>query len=119
MHRRFMLAAAALLIAPAAFAASVTIDYDVEEYENTCRPDFAGCTGCLTSGCDYDGSEHTEPRFHLSGVLVLLQGFAEATRCVICMRTGQWPPRLHDVQETETMLMHEQEDLQNSEMSRD
>ncbi len=47
----------------------------------------------------------------IGGTLLLLQGFAESVRCVICIRTGQWPPRLHDVQETETMLMHEQEDL--------
>ncbi len=47
----------------------------------------------------------------ISGALVLLQGIAESVRCIICIRTGAWPPRLHDVQETETMLMHEQEDL--------
>jgi len=46
---------------------------------------------------------------------VLLQGIAEAVRCVICIRTGAWPPRLHDVQETETMLMNEQEDLRKLE----
>ena len=51
----------------------------------------------------------------ISGVLVLLQGLAEMTRCVICIRTGAWPPRLHDVQETETMLMNEQEDLRRME----
>jgi TRAP-type mannitol/chloroaromatic compound transport system permease small subunit len=47
----------------------------------------------------------------IAGTLVLLQGLAEMVRCVICIRTGAWPPRLHDVQETETMLMNEQEDL--------
>jgi TRAP-type mannitol/chloroaromatic compound transport system permease small subunit len=47
----------------------------------------------------------------ISGTLVMLQGIAEAVRCIICIRTGAWPPRLHDVQETETMLMNEQEDL--------
>lgn len=51
----------------------------------------------------------------ISGTLVLLQGIAEAVRCVICIKTGEWPPRLHDVQETETMLMNEQEDLRNLE----
>ena len=55
----------------------------------------------------------------VAGTLVLLQGFAEASRCVICIRTGEWPPRLHDVQETETMLMNEMEDLKNSELHRD
>ncbi len=51
----------------------------------------------------------------ISGTLVLLQGIAEMVRCVICIRTGAWPPRLHDVQETETMLMNEQEDLRRLE----
>lgn len=47
----------------------------------------------------------------ISGTLLLLQGIAEAVRCVICIKTGAWPARLHDVQETETILMHESEDL--------
>ncbi|MCK5546301.1 MAG: TRAP transporter small permease subunit [Rhodospirillaceae bacterium] len=51
----------------------------------------------------------------ISGTLVLLQGFAESVRCVQCIRTGEWPKRLQDVQETETMLLHEKEDLQQIE----
>jgi TRAP-type mannitol/chloroaromatic compound transport system permease small subunit len=47
----------------------------------------------------------------ISGTLLLLQGIAEAVRCIQCIRTGEWPARLHDVQETETMLLHEKEDL--------
>lgn len=47
----------------------------------------------------------------VAGTLVLLQGIAEAVRCIYCMRNGFWPARLHDVQETETMLLHEHEDL--------
>ncbi len=47
----------------------------------------------------------------IAGTLMLLQGIAEAVRCVQCMQNGYWPARLHDVQETETMLLHEQEDL--------
>jgi TRAP-type mannitol/chloroaromatic compound transport system permease small subunit len=48
----------------------------------------------------------------VAGTLVFLQGFAESVRCIICLRTGVWPARLHDVQETETMLMNEKQDLQ-------
>ena len=47
----------------------------------------------------------------ISGTLIFLQGVAESARCIICIRTGEWPQRLQDVQETETMLMNEQEDL--------
>jgi TRAP-type mannitol/chloroaromatic compound transport system permease small subunit len=39
----------------------------------------------------------------IAGALILLQGFAEIVRCVICLRTGQWPSRLHDVQEMDVL----------------
>ena len=51
----------------------------------------------------------------IAGVLVLLQGTAEAVRCLICIKTGEWPPRLHDVQETEAVLMKEQQELRDRE----
>lgn len=50
----------------------------------------------------------------IAGGLLFLQGFAEAARCVICLRTGAFPPRLHDVLETETKLLKEQEMLRKS-----
>ena len=40
----------------------------------------------------------------LSGCLLVIQGFAELVRCVMAMRTGQWPERLVDVKETEDLL---------------
>lgn len=46
----------------------------------------------------------------VAGFLVLLQGIAEAVRCVMCLRSGEWPERLHDVEETETMALHQHED---------
>jgi TRAP-type mannitol/chloroaromatic compound transport system permease small subunit len=39
--------------------------------------------------------------------LIALQGFAEVLRGVICLREGQWPQRLHDVEELEQQLMHD------------
>ena len=51
----------------------------------------------------------------IAGLLVFLQGFAESVRCVICIRTGKFPPRIHDVEETESMLMHEAQDLKKLE----
>jgi TRAP-type mannitol/chloroaromatic compound transport system permease small subunit len=35
----------------------------------------------------------------VAGTLLLLQGIAEIVRCIVCLRTGQWPQRLHDVEE--------------------
>ena len=43
----------------------------------------------------------------ITGVLLLLQGIAEIIRCIICIRTGQWPQRLHDVEETESLIIRE------------
>jgi len=39
--------------------------------------------------------------------LIAVQGLAEVMRAVICLREGQWPPRLHDVEELEQKLMHD------------
>ena len=39
----------------------------------------------------------------LAGVLVMLQGLAEIVRCVVCLRTGEWPSRLKDVTEIDVV----------------
>ncbi|HYA21436.1 MAG TPA: TRAP transporter small permease subunit [Burkholderiales bacterium] len=39
----------------------------------------------------------------IAGTLVLLQGVAEIMRCVICLKTGQWPERLKDVEEIDVV----------------
>jgi TRAP-type mannitol/chloroaromatic compound transport system permease small subunit len=39
----------------------------------------------------------------LAGVLVMIQGIAEIVRCVICLRTGEWPSRLKDVAEIDVI----------------
>jgi len=38
-----------------------------------------------------------------------IQGVAETIRCVQALRTGVWPPRLSDVEETETILAKQSE----------
>ena len=43
----------------------------------------------------------------LIGCLLLLQGIAEIIRCVLCIRLGYWPQRLHDVEETKSAILHE------------
>ncbi len=45
-----------------------------------------------------------------AGALLLIQGVAQVLRCIVCIRTGEWPGHLEDVEETETMLMHGRED---------
>jgi len=39
----------------------------------------------------------------IAGVLVMLQGLAEIVRCIVCLRTGQWPSRLEDVEEIDVI----------------
>jgi TRAP-type mannitol/chloroaromatic compound transport system permease small subunit len=39
--------------------------------------------------------------------LIALQGLAEVLRCVVCLREGQWPTRLHDVEELEKQILEE------------
>ena len=38
----------------------------------------------------------------------VFQGIAEIVRCVLCIRSGEWPRRLHDVEETESIILQEQ-----------
>lgn len=43
----------------------------------------------------------------IAGALLALQGIAEVIRCVICLRTGKWPRRLHDVEELEKVIIEQ------------
>ena len=43
----------------------------------------------------------------VGGALICLQGVAEVLRCIVCLRTGQFAPRLHDVEELEKQLLEE------------
>ena len=53
----------------------------------------------------------------VAGALMILQGAAEIARCVICLRTGEWPSRVADVQEVDVdelkkMVNVKDEDIQ-------
>jgi TRAP-type mannitol/chloroaromatic compound transport system permease small subunit len=39
----------------------------------------------------------------VAGALILLQGVAEIVRCAVCLKTGEWPSRLHDVAEIDVI----------------
>lgn len=87
-----------------------------------------GIAALLYAGWGYAGDswrigEHSNttadgpPVYHfktiipIAGTLILVQGFAEMIRCVICLRTGAWPARLKDVAEIDVV----EEQLANSE----
>ena len=38
-----------------------------------------------------------------AGALVLMQGIAEIIRCIVCLKTGTWTPRLKDAQESDVV----------------
>jgi len=46
----------------------------------------------------------------LAGAMLWIQGIAQVIRAILCLRTGRWPAQLHDVEELESMVLHEQED---------
>ena len=81
---------------------------------------IAGILGLIYAGYDYASiswriNEHSTvtaegPPIYpfktvipVAALLVMLQGFAEIVRCVVCLRTGQWPARLEDVEEIDVI----------------
>jgi TRAP-type mannitol/chloroaromatic compound transport system permease small subunit len=47
----------------------------------------------------------------IAATILLIQGFAQVLRCILCIKNGEWLPHLADVEETETMLQHQHEDI--------
>jgi TRAP-type mannitol/chloroaromatic compound transport system permease small subunit len=45
----------------------------------------------------------------VTGAMLLAQGLAEVFRCIICLRTGEWPQRAQDVEELESAILAERE----------
>ena len=46
---------------------------------------------------------HFKAVIPIAGTLVLIQGLAEITRCVMCLKTGEWPARLKDAEEIDVV----------------
>jgi TRAP-type mannitol/chloroaromatic compound transport system permease small subunit len=46
---------------------------------------------------------HFKAMIPIAGALVMLQGIAEIVRCVMCLKTGEWPSRLKDVAEIDVV----------------
>jgi TRAP-type mannitol/chloroaromatic compound transport system permease small subunit len=54
---------------------------------------------------------HFKTIIPIAGALIMLQGIGEIVRCIVCLKTGEWPSRLHDVAEIDVI----EEQLANSE----
>jgi TRAP-type mannitol/chloroaromatic compound transport system permease small subunit len=50
---------------------------------------------------------HFKAMLPLAGAFLLLQGFVEVIRCVICIQQGEWPSREHDVEEVDVDKLKE------------
>jgi TRAP-type mannitol/chloroaromatic compound transport system permease small subunit len=46
---------------------------------------------------------HFKTVIPIAGALILIQGLAEIQRCILCLRTGTWPERIEDVEETDVV----------------
>src|SRR3954447_8257602 len=79
-----------------------------------------GIAALIYAGYDYASiswriAEHSNvtangpPVYHfksiipIAGAFVMLQGIAEIVRCVVCLKTGEWPSRLKDVAEIDVI----------------
>ena len=50
--------------------------------------------------------------------LLAIQGIAEVLRCILCIRDGRWPARLHDVEELEDVLVQQHSGGQSGEAAK-
>ena len=55
----------------------------------------------------------------IASAVLLLQGIAETIRCILCIKTGEWPTRLGDVEEMEKMLIeqHKREEAEKARLA--
>ena len=49
-----------------------------------------------------------------AAAVVLLQGVAEMARCWVTLKTGEWPQKMHDVQEMEDLVLEQARARQQS-----
>ncbi|MGM0702911.1 MAG: TRAP transporter small permease subunit [Pseudomonadota bacterium] len=50
---------------------------------------------------------HFKTMLMVAGILLFIQGIAQVCRCIICIRTNEWPPSVEDVEELEDKLMRQ------------
>ncbi len=55
----------------------------------------------------------------IAGALLFLQGMAQVCRCIVCIKTGEWPAHLEDVEEMEVALLQDKEDTEAAKEGRE
>ncbi len=53
----------------------------------------------------------------IAGAVLLLQGFVEIIRCVICLQTGEWPKREEDVEEVDVEKLKEMVHVKDADLA--
>ncbi len=53
----------------------------------------------------------------IAGAFLLLQGFVEIIRCVICLQTGEWPKREDDVEEVDVEKLKEMVHVKDADLA--
>ncbi|MCH4563076.1 TRAP transporter small permease subunit [Halomonas sp. EGI 63088] len=48
---------------------------------------------------------HFKTMLMVAGILLFIQGIAQVCRCILCIRTNEWPPSVEDVEELEDKLI--------------
>lgn len=54
----------------------------------------------------------------LAGFFLLLQGIVEIIRCVTCLKEGEWPPRLQDVEEVDVKKLKEKMHVRDEDLAK-
>lgn len=54
----------------------------------------------------------------LAGFFLLLQGIVEIVRCITCLKEGQWPPRLQDVEEVDVKKLKEKMRIRDEDLAK-
>jgi TRAP-type mannitol/chloroaromatic compound transport system permease small subunit len=52
----------------------------------------------------------------IAGAFLLLQGFVEIIRCVMCLQTGEWPKRAQDVEEVDVDKLKEMVNVKDADI---
>ncbi|AOF86224.1 tripartite ATP-independent periplasmic transporter, DctQ component family protein [Hydrogenophaga sp. RAC07] len=53
----------------------------------------------------------------IAGAFLLLQGFVEIIRCIICLQTGEWPKREEDVEEVDVEKLKEMVHVKDADLA--
>jgi TRAP-type mannitol/chloroaromatic compound transport system permease small subunit len=54
----------------------------------------------------------------VAGAFILVQGIVEIIRCVLCLKQGQWPSRVQDVEEVDVAKLKEMVNVKDEDIAK-